>query len=239
MAGRAVVSRPPRARGEGIQRTIPPSVSLSRNAPTRHLMYSRSAFSARFLPVAILARAVRPSPLVTTRLRPRSRIFAKVQPGWSPNREDRPQNMGEMDKVMGGAYVLNYSGMMATIAFCFEDERRTGVFGLTVAQLVRGIGETVYMLDHKVNPQTGKHTIKRIGEVVEISHATDSMVFKLDQARPAPTHPSPSHSQNEPHNANRAWSVRFSWLCHPQGCARSSSFGSRSPQAALPARPIA
>ena len=165
--------------------------------------------------------------------------FAKIQSGWSPNQEDRPQNVGEMDKVMGGAYVLNDSGVMATIAFCFEDERRTGVFGLTVAQLVRGIGEAVYMLDHKVNPQTGKHTIKRIGEVVEISHATDSMVFKLDQARPAPTHPSPSHSQNKPHNAGRAWSVRFSWLCHPQGCARSSSFGSRSPQAALPARPVA
>ena len=66
--------------------------------------------------------------------------FAKIQSGWSPNREDRPQNMGEMDKVMGGAYVLNNSGLMATIAFCFEDEERTGVFGLSVAHLVHQIG---------------------------------------------------------------------------------------------------
>ena len=48
--------------------------------------------------------------------------------------------MGEMDKVMGGAYVLNNSGLMATIAFCFEDEERTGVFGLSVAHLVHQIG---------------------------------------------------------------------------------------------------
>ena len=64
--------------------------------------------------------------------------------------------MGEMDKVMGGAYVLNNSGMMATIAFCFEDERRTGVFGLSVAHLVHQIGEAVYMFDHGSDPQTGK-----------------------------------------------------------------------------------
>ena len=41
------------------------------------------------------------------------------------------------------------------------------------------------MFDHGSHPQTGKPIIKRIGEVVEISRATDSMVFKLDQARPA------------------------------------------------------
>ena len=79
---------------------------------------------------------------------------------------------------------MNNSGMMATIAFCFEDERRTGVFGLSVAKIVRHIGEAVYMFDHGSDPQTGKPIIKRIGEVVEISHATDSMAFKLDQARP-------------------------------------------------------
>ena len=37
---------------------------------------------------------------------------------------------------MGGAYVLNNSGMMATIAFCFEDERRTGVFAHIVSALI-------------------------------------------------------------------------------------------------------
>jgi hypothetical protein len=33
------------------------------------------------------------------------------------------------------------------------------------------------MFDHEVNPQTGTYLIKRIGEVVEISRATGSMVF--------------------------------------------------------------
>ena len=67
--------------------------------------------------------------------------FAKIQSGWSPDREDRPRKVGEMDNViMGGAYVLNNYGAFATIAFCFEDEERTGVFGLSVAHLVHQIG---------------------------------------------------------------------------------------------------
>ena len=66
--------------------------------------------------------------------------FAKIQSGWSPNREDRPRKVGEMGKVMGGACILNSSGAPATVAFCFEDEERTGVFGLSVAHLVHQIG---------------------------------------------------------------------------------------------------
>lgn len=121
--------------------------------------------------------------------------FEKIKSGWSPNRADRPAKVDEVDKVMWGAYVVNKGGVFSTIAFCFEDEERTGVFGLTVAHLVNQIGDVVYMFDHKNDPETGTHFIKRLGVVVEISRVTDSMVFKLDQARPAP----PPHLRTRAH----------------------------------------
>ena len=101
----------------------------------------------------------------------------------SPDRENRPRRLGVKDKVTGGVFVLNHSGHMATLSFCFTDKERTGRFGLTVAHLVRGIGDVVYMFDGETDPLTQRHTIRRVGTVVEISLGTDSAVFRIDEAR--------------------------------------------------------
>ena len=54
---------------------------------------------------------------------------------------------------------------------------------MTVAHLVRGIGDVVYMFDGETDPLTQRPTIRRVGTVVEISPGTDSAVFKIDEAR--------------------------------------------------------
>jgi hypothetical protein len=109
--------------------------------------------------------------------------FALMASSYSPNRENRPPRVGDMDKVTGGVFLLNHSGQMATLGFCFTDKEQTGTFGLTVAHLVRQIGDVVYMFDGETDPLTQRPTIGRVGTVVEISPGTDSAVFKIDEAR--------------------------------------------------------
>ena len=119
--------------------------------------------------------------------------FTEVENTWTQGRESRPgQKIDTTTPLRGGQWVLNDKGAATTLSFCFEKDGCR--YGLTCGYLVNETGQKVFGFTDKV--RRGKHCVRLIGEVVEISQRTDSAIFRIEKARPCrrAAHPSRPHS---------------------------------------------
>lgn len=89
----------------------------------------------------------------------------------------------------------------ATLSFCFLKDDNW--YGLTSCHLVSRVGDQVFgFIDKKIGDT---HCVRPIGQVVEISRAAYSLIFKVKQARP--------------HHATHPWHATHVPTLPPHPCA--------------------